>query len=80
MKKRKKESDVSLLKNPVAKFAYRFNKARVFKDKTKYQRKVKHKQKKSFPMIMMNVIGKDFFCFETRCFLNNDVKIGRQPA
>ncbi len=82
MKKRKKakESDVCLLKNPVAKFAYQFNKAKVFKDKTKYQRKVKHKEKESFPMIIMNIIGKDSFCFETRCFLNDIVKIGRQPA
>jgi hypothetical protein len=30
------------MKNPVAKFAHHFNKAQVFKDKSKYQRKGKH--------------------------------------
>jgi len=82
MKKRKKakESDVCLLKNPVAKFAHQFNKAKAFKDKTKYQRKVKHKEKESFPMIIMNIIGKDFVCLNARSFLNDIVKIGHQTA
>ena len=31
------------IKNPVAKFAHQFNKAQVFADKRKYQRKAKHK-------------------------------------
>ena len=31
-------------RNPVAKFSRQFNKAAVFKDKTTYQRKPKHKQ------------------------------------
>jgi len=36
------------LQNPVAKYAHQFNKAQVFKDKTKYQRKVKHKGSEPF--------------------------------
>ena len=61
MKKRKKlkEAKVSL-SNPVAKFAYQFNKSKIFKDKTKYQRKAKHKE--SFPIMLFSTfIGKDFF-------------------
>jgi hypothetical protein len=60
MKKRKKlkEAKVSL-SNPVAKFAYQFNKSQIFKDKTKYQRKAKHKE--SFPIIVLTFIGKGSF-------------------
>ena len=29
-------------KNPVAKYAYRFNKPQIYADKRKYQRKAKH--------------------------------------
>ena len=36
------------IKNPVAKYAGQFNKAQVFKDKTKYQRGAKHKGKEAF--------------------------------
>lgn len=45
MKKRKKlPVDTRLVvKNPVAKYAHQFNKAQVFNDKSKYQRKAKHK-------------------------------------
>ena len=51
MKKRKKQKELKVpLSNPVAKFAYHFNKAKVFKDKTKYQRKAKHKE--SFPIVL----------------------------
>lgn len=35
-------------KNPVAKYAHQFNKAQVFNDKTKYQRKAKHKGQEPF--------------------------------
>ena len=40
MKKRKqsKALETKQIKNPVAKFAFQFNKTQVFKDKTKYQR------------------------------------------
>ncbi len=45
MKKRKKshKNSVSEVKNLVAKHAHHFNKAIIFKDKSKYQRKAKHK-------------------------------------
>lgn len=61
MKKRKKSTQVNScsLRNPVAKFASQFNKAQVFKDKTKYHRRAKHKSKESFPIILFSGIGKD---------------------
>ncbi len=46
------------LKNPVAKFAYQFNRAKFFKDKTKYQRKAKHKE--PFPIVVF-IIGNGSF-------------------
>ena len=60
MKKRKKikELDVKIIKNPVAKFAFQFNKAQVFKDKTKYQRNAKHKGQEPFPIMLASIIGK----------------------
>ncbi len=60
MKKTKKGQDLelSLIKNPVAKFAHQFNKAQVFKDKTKYQRNAKHKGKEPFPMMLSVVLEK----------------------
>ena len=62
MKKTKKlkELKAKQIKNPVAKFAFQFNKAQVFKDKTKYQRKAKHQDKERFPMMFSNFIGKGF--------------------
>ena len=62
MKKTKKlkELKAKQIKNPVAKFAFQFNKAQVFKDKTKYQRKAKHQDKEPFPMMFSNFIGKGF--------------------
>jgi len=69
---RKKRMDKTLpLKNPVAKFAYQFNKAKVFKDKTKYQRKAKHKE--SFPIIVFTVIGKGSFLW-ARIFYSLSLK------
>ena len=60
MKKRKKikESGAKQIKNPVAKFAFQFNKAQVFKDKTKYQRNAKHKGQKSFPIMLAALLEK----------------------
>lgn len=60
MKKTKKSKvyDASQIKNPVAKFAFRFNKAMVFKDKTKYQRNAKHKGQEPFPMIYSLLLEK----------------------
>ncbi|GFO72148.1 hypothetical protein BJAS_P2135 [Bathymodiolus japonicus methanotrophic gill symbiont] len=45
MKKRKKQQKNSApeARNLVAKYAHSFNKAIIFKDKSKYQRKAKHK-------------------------------------
>jgi len=64
MKKTKKVKELKArqIKNPVAKFAFQFNKAQVFKDKSKYQRKAKHKGKEPFPMMLAGIIGKGF-CF-----------------
>ena len=47
--------------NPVVKYAHHFNKSQVFKDKTKYQRKVKHKGKESFIVSYLKGIIKGFF-------------------
>lgn len=69
MKKRKKATqvDVCPLRNPVAKFASRFNNAHVFKDKTKYHRRAKHQGKEPFPITLLNgIIGKGFFSFTYR--------------
>ncbi len=57
MQKRKKpmESKISL-NNPVAKFAYQFNKSSIFKDKTKYQRNAKHRE--SFPIVFSDLLEK----------------------
>ena len=55
MKKTKKPKVLGAekIKNPVAKFLFHFNKARIFKDKTKYQRTAKHKGKEPFPMVII---------------------------
>lgn len=65
MKKTRKTKNLESrpLKNPVAKFAFQFNKSHVFKDKTKYQRRAKHKGKEPFPITLFYLIGKgSFFC------------------
>ena len=61
MKKHKKTSHSTAFSanNPVAKYAHCFNKALVFRDKSKYSRQVKHKFKESLPMILDRIIGKD---------------------
>ncbi|WP_305909846.1 DUF7230 family protein [Methylomarinum roseum] len=60
MKKRKKSNGLQIAeqRNPVAKYAHRFNKARVFKDKSKYQRQAKHKGREPFPIKSADFIGK----------------------
>ncbi len=60
MKKTKKLKGLSesLVNNPVAKFAYQFNKAQIYKDKTKYQRGAKHKGKEPFPMVLSVALEK----------------------
>lgn len=49
MKQRKKPQPSAAL-NFVAKQAYHFNKTIIFSDKTKFNRKVKHKNMESFPV------------------------------
>jgi hypothetical protein len=46
MKKLKNPNKVDCvpIQNPVAKFAHRFNKARIFEDKNKYHRNAKHRK------------------------------------
>ncbi len=63
MKKRKKAKELQdiAIKNPVAKFAGQFNRAQVFKDKTKYQRKAKHQGKEPFPIILPMLLEKALF-------------------
>jgi hypothetical protein len=46
------------LKNPVAKFAHQFNKAHIFKDKRKYQRKSKHSGLEPFSIVCLKAIEK----------------------
>lgn len=46
------------IKNPVAKFAYQFNKAQIFKDKSRYQRKAKHSGQEPFSIISLEMIEK----------------------
>jgi len=60
MKKTKKTKGLGagLVKNPVAKFAFQFNKVQVFKDKTKYQRNAKHKGQEPFPMLILTLLEK----------------------
>ena len=67
MKKRKKRAELHTIppRNPVAKFAHRFNTAKTHRDKTKYYRKAKHKNPEPFPMGLLNLIGKGFG-FRTR--------------
>ena len=46
--------------NPVAKHAHQFNKAKVFLDKTKYNRKAKHHKVEPLPIQLVGFIGKGF--------------------
>lgn len=47
-----------VIKNPVAKYAHQFNKAQVFEDKTKYQRRAKHKGREPFIVSLSKGIAK----------------------
>ncbi len=51
------------IKNPVAKYAGHFNKAQVFKDKTRYQRGAKHKGREPFSMSLNKGIAKGCLFF-----------------
>ncbi|KAF3977223.1 MAG: hypothetical protein HFP77_07960 [Methylococcales symbiont of Iophon sp. n. MRB-2018] len=65
MKKRKNSKILEFIhsKNPVAKFAFQFNKAQTFKDKTKYQRNAKHKSRESFLILSNKNIKKGSLLF-----------------
>ena len=49
--------DCALTRNPVAKFAHQFNKAKVFEDKNHYRRKAKHRKQEASPIALSRVIG-----------------------
>jgi len=64
-KKSKKET---IIKNNVAKYAHHFNKAVVFKDRTKYQRKAKHKANDAFFIQLLkfykkSIVDNIYVCF-----------------
>lgn len=65
MKKHKKVNKMADLssRNWVAKHARQFNKAQVFSDKTKYTRKVKHKNREPLPILFLDNIGNGFWFF-----------------
>ncbi|MGZ4958616.1 MAG: DUF7230 family protein [Methylomonas sp.] len=48
------------IKNPVAKFAGRFNKAQTYADKSKYRRKAKHSGLEPFSIVSAEIIEKGF--------------------
>jgi hypothetical protein len=55
MKKRKNMNKIEDIpnQNPVAKFAHLFNKAQIFSDKCKYNRKAKHGKQEASPFILV---------------------------
>ena len=62
--------------NPVAKYAFKFNKTQLFKDrKNTYSRQTKHKKKESFEIALWinNIISKDPIIFAT-CLLTPTFK------
>ena len=58
MKKRKNTNKIDgvPIQNPVAKFAYQFNKAHIFEDKYKYRRNAKHRKQEASPIALVRVI------------------------
>ena len=54
MKKRKNMNKIedAPKQNPVAKFAYQFNKAKIFSDKSKYNRKDKHEEQEASQSVL----------------------------
>jgi len=60
MKKRKNSAATAVvpIQNPVAKFAYTFNKSLTFRDKSKYSRNAKHRKQEASSMIQVNIIEK----------------------
>ena len=60
---RKRLSSEPVIQNPVAKYAHRFNKSQIFKDKTHYQRHAKHKGKDAFIISLTKGLIKAFKLF-----------------
>ncbi|MEC4748803.1 hypothetical protein [Methylomicrobium sp. Wu6] len=60
MKKRRNLNEIDYVQrlNPVAKHAHRFNKAKVFDDKSQYRRKAKHSKQEAFPRILDRILRK----------------------
>lgn len=60
MKKRRNLNEIENIQrlNPVAKHAHRFNKAKVFDDKSQYRRKAKHPKQEAFPKVLIRIFGK----------------------
>ena len=56
--KKNKKTRLSAQPNPVAKHAHQFNKAQIFRDKTKYNRNAKHRKLEPLPIILEGVTGK----------------------
>lgn len=56
--KKAKKTDPLVQANFVAKHARQFNKAHIFRDKTKYHRKAKHQGREPLPMESIDFIGK----------------------
>jgi len=72
--KKSKRPDVEKIQNPVAKFAFQFNKAQTFKDKTKYQRQAKHKGQEPFAIqLFLDFIAKGFSLNTTEFTANPNI-------
>jgi hypothetical protein len=67
MKKRRNLNEIENIQrlNPVAKHAHRFNKAKVFDDKSQYRRKAKHPKQKAFPKVLERIFGKASWLAQT---------------
>jgi len=60
MKKRRNLNEIEIVQrlNPVAKHAHRFNKAKVFDDKSQYRRKAKHPKQEASLSVLERMLGK----------------------
>lgn len=66
MKERKTNNkmDCISMQNPVAKFASQFNKAHIFRDKSKYTRKPKHGKQEVFPVVFSTELPEKSFAIK----------------
>jgi hypothetical protein len=73
MKKRKNNSEMGAFEsqNPVAKFAFRFNKAQVYCDKRKYNRKSKQGKQEIFPVVLCNRMTGKIFSMDKASSINH---------